>query len=56
MTLSQLLQTLKSLEALKGAGGKQYAQITKLLESEATTHNCSQARLLLAKLNPSTLN
>jgi len=51
MTLSQLLQTLKSLEALKGSGGKQYAQIAKLLESEATTHNCSQARLLLAKLS-----
>jgi len=50
MTLSQLLQTLKLLEALKGSGGKKYAQITKLLESEATTYNCSKARLLLAEL------
>jgi len=50
MTLSQLLQTLQSLEALKGSGGKQYTQITKLLGSEATAYNCSEARLLLAKL------
>jgi len=50
MTLSNLLRTLKSLESLKGLGGKKYTQISILMESEATAHNCSEARLLLAKL------
>jgi len=51
MTLQQLLQTLQSLEALKASGGSRYKEITKLLAMEATTHNCSEARLLLAKLS-----
>ena len=50
MTLSQLLQTLQSLEALKDLNSKHNAQIANLLASEATTCNVAETQILLTNI------
>ena len=53
MTLEELYIVLSSLRSLRGEGGSAYKQINKLLKQEATTHNTSEASLLLQKLKDS---
>jgi len=40
--MSKLLHTLTALETLKYSTKELYAEISKLLESEATTYNCEK--------------
>ena len=50
MTLKDALTMLALLDDLKNIGGKRYTEITKLLNSEATTHNMEEAAKMLEGL------
>ena len=51
MTLQESLEMLKKLNELKCTNGKRYLHISKLLNSEATTHNIQEAKKLLDSLD-----
>lgn len=51
MTLQEALEMLKRLNELKCTNGKRYTHISKLLNSEATTHNIKEAKKLLSSID-----
>ena len=47
MQIDKALEMLKELNRMKTIGGKRYSQISKIFESDATTHNIKKAEELL---------
>jgi len=50
MTIKQALEMLTTLLEKQRRGGKYYKSISKIMNSEATTHNCEEAAKLLKEM------